>query len=103
MNCGLLWLFGARANEKAQSDSDWDLMVFSGDLLTPEIVEPATRFYDERFHLFVVSDNYFKWPWPRRDGLICDGWPYREDGDNWRSTPKADDDGRATYCAFRSS
>jgi len=92
-----IWLFGSRANSKAQSDSDWDLMVFSGDRLTPKMVEPAKRFYDERFQLFIASGGYFKWPWLRRDGVICDGWLCREDGDHWHWTPRAGDEGWATY------
>jgi len=44
-----IWLLGSRANEKADPDSDWDLLVFSADRLTAESLTAATRFHDECF------------------------------------------------------
>ena len=88
-----IWLLGSRANEKADPDSDWDLLVFSADRLTADSLTAATRFHDECFQLFIVTGNYFKWPWPRKkDGCLCDGWL-----DRWRWTSVPGQDGRATY------
>ncbi len=88
-----IWLLGSRANEKADPDSDWDLLVFSADRLKAENLMAATRFHDECFRLFIVTGNYFKWPWPRKkDDCLCDGWL-----DRWRWTSVPGQDGQATY------
>jgi nucleotidyltransferase-like protein len=88
-----IWLLGSRANEKADPDSDWDLLVFSADRLTAGHLTAAPRFHDECFQLFIVTGTYFRWPWPReKDGCLCDGWL-----DRWRWTAVPGRDGQATY------
>jgi hypothetical protein len=82
-----IWLFGSRADGTATAESDWDLIAFSQDRLTADLVEQARLFYEERFDLFIAHGDEFRRPWPRKkDGVIkrgtFSGWQWRLQGDN---------------------
>ncbi len=46
-----VWLLGSRAEGTETAASDWDLLVFSGDRVTPEMVAPMERFSPEWFDI----------------------------------------------------
>ena len=88
-----IWLFGSRAEGVASISSDWDLVAFSNDRLTPTKVARATHLRDDRFELFVAHGDAFIRPWRRKkDRAILEGsfarWQWRVTGD-----------GKATYDA----
>ncbi len=81
-----IWLFGSRVDGTALASSDWDLLVLSGDELTPEAVAAIPRFQREDYVLFIAHGGEFHRPWPRsRDGAVERGyfseWKWQSCGD----------------------
>lgn len=55
-----IWLIGSRANGIAREDSDWDLLVFGGELVFKTIKNDTTLHNDNVDLLVVLGDRFVK-------------------------------------------
>lgn len=102
-----IWLFGSRA-ERLPDASDWDLLVRSGDRITPEAVAPYLRFRSSLFEVFIAVGDEFRRPWPReRDSVMQHGsfsrwkWVFNGDGATYDASGGKRDGDAGTKPAVR--
>jgi predicted nucleotidyltransferase len=51
-----VWLFGSRAREAARSDSDWDFLILTTRVVTPELKQ---QFYEALYTAELETDQVF--------------------------------------------
>lgn len=95
-----VWLIGSRANGKANSCSDWDLLVF-GDVSTFNRVKNDISFHCDEIDLLIVIDDEFSKPYgnPKSGSLKKWEWKIESEKDatykgvKWISDLEAESEG----------
>ena len=64
-----IWLFGSRANDTAEPQSDWDYLVYADDASVLNALCQDKAYHDAGIDLFiVVDDDHALKPWTDPDG-----------------------------------
>lgn len=62
-----IWLFGSRANNTSNNDSDWDLLIFANQNILNQLKQNKAYRHNNIDPLIVYDGNNFQSPWLRID------------------------------------